>query len=333
MKKGVLCHSLYPCEHVFCYDCLKDFYTTCITEGDVASVKCPDSTCDLNKKQAKSNTSQRGEHLEPKERDIIEKARLLMAPTLPPSELEAIGLAIEMVIRYKDLKNKSFFDADPDTQYCPRQWCQGVARSCMEKLKEFAPEMYVDMDYLIRKRRLLKDPDTVTEETRTESHPRYAEGKLERCSKCDFAFCNICLQGWHGDYRICRQSIKPKTEDEIATEKYLIKHTALCPTCHANVIKSRGCNHMICKCQTHFCFLCSAYLETRDPLRHFNVKGSTCFNRLWEEVDGDGEDRPPPPFEIAGEVMDEDLFDQQAVLQAQFFRIQANAAALLNRQS
>lgn len=34
-KKGILCHRLLLCGHVFCVACLQDFYNNCISEGDV----------------------------------------------------------------------------------------------------------------------------------------------------------------------------------------------------------------------------------------------------------------------------------------------------------
>ena len=44
---------------------------------------------------------------------------------------------------------------------------------------------------------------------------------------------------------------------------------------------------MICPCGTHFCFLCSAYLDVRNPYAHFNTQGAGCYQRLWE-----GEEEP-----------------------------------------
>ncbi|KAL1974285.1 hypothetical protein VTN31DRAFT_5845 [Thermomyces dupontii] len=52
-----------------------------------------------------------------------------------------------------------------------------------------------------------------------------------------------------------------------------------------------GCNHMICfQCSTHFCYLCSSWLEEDNPYRHFNTTDSSCYNRLWDLEGGDGID-------------------------------------------
>ena len=44
------------------------------------------------------------------------------------------------------------------------------------------------------------------------------------------------------------------------------------------------------ECETHFCYLCSAWLEPRNPYKHFNSKGSTCHERLWDLQRGDEAD-------------------------------------------
>jgi E3 ubiquitin-protein ligase RNF14 len=47
---------------------------------------------------------------------------------------------------------------------------------------------------------------------------------------------------------------------------------------------------MICfKCKTHFCYLCSAWLDENNPYQHFNERYKGCYMRLWELEAGDGE--------------------------------------------
>ena len=48
---------------------------------------------------------------------------------------------------------------------------------------------------------------------------------------------------------------------------------------------------MICaQCKTHFCYLCSSYLEEGNPYKHYNTKKGGCYQRLWELEAGDGDD-------------------------------------------
>jgi E3 ubiquitin-protein ligase RNF14 len=44
------------------------------------------------------------------------------------------------------------------------------------------------------------------------------------------------------------------------------------------------------QCDTHFCYLCSAWLSPDNPYSHFNQTSSTCYNRLWDLEGGDGLD-------------------------------------------
>jgi len=48
---------------------------------------------------------------------------------------------------------------------------------------------------------------------------------------------------------------------------------------------------MICfKCDTHFCYLCGAFLDRGNPYAHYNTIKSSCYMRLWElEAGDDGE--------------------------------------------
>lgn len=42
--KGAKCIQL-SCTHIFCRSCLEDFWTLCITEGEISRVGCPDPQC------------------------------------------------------------------------------------------------------------------------------------------------------------------------------------------------------------------------------------------------------------------------------------------------
>lgn len=112
------------------------------------------------------------------------------------------------------------------------------------------------------------------------------------------------MSGWHGDRVICRSKDAPLSPEELANEEYLRSNTTACPQCSAPVLKSHGCNHMICKCLTHFCFLCSAYLPPNEPYKHFNTKGF-CYQKLWVGEEGDGEDERLPNGLVPEEVLQE----------------------------
>lgn len=252
-KKGSVCHRLLSCSHVFCIECLQDFYNTCITEGDVGSVKCLAARC-----PADSNTHPtKAMPATPHKSDR----------TLESSELLQIPLSQETVQRYIKLKRKKLLESDRNTVYCPRQWCQGPAQA--------------------------NAPAISTQPDNSDPPPLPApKDRLAICEDCSFAFCLVCKASWHGEYFTCfpRSQFEISVEER-ASEEYMKLHTQPCPTCDARAQKTHGCNHMICfKCDTHFCYLCGSYLIKENPYEHFNTPGRPCYMRLWElEAGDDGE--------------------------------------------
>ena len=256
----------------------------------------------------------------------VEKASSITDPlrkleedrTLEPSELLQIPLEQETVQRYVKLKRKKRLESDPTTVYCPRQWCQGPARIPNKKPSkaEIEPEGE-EGDQVV-------NPDAYRI-SNPEALPPPAE-RLAICEDCAFAFCRVCKASWHGEYFVCfPRSQFELTTEERASEDYMMLHTQPCPTCNARAQKTHGCNHMICfRCNTHFCYLCGAYLERGNPYHHYNDRKSGCYMRLWEleggddgefgqgfaggadgvplefsDEESDDEEPPPPPAPIA----------------------------------
>ncbi|KAL5339714.1 RWD domain-containing protein [Aspergillus crustosus] len=268
-KKGVNCHRLLLCSHVFCVPCLQDFYNTCITEGDVEGVKCLSPDC--------------GQEYTAPGSAVQRKARKKRDRTLSPSELLQIPLEQETVQRYVFLKRKRKLEADKTTVYCPRQWCQGAARS-----KKHPKPIDPMADELDDSDEEIGGPvfDPLGDEAQL---PPMAD-RVAICEDCNYAFCCVCKKGWHGELVRCfpRRDAELSAEEK-ATEEYLRLYTSACPTCDAPCQKRLGCNHMKCfKCDTHFCYLCSAWLSEANPYQHFNTLESSCFNRLWDLEGGDG---------------------------------------------
>jgi E3 ubiquitin-protein ligase RNF14 len=245
---------MLDCGHVFCIQCLQDFYNNAITEGNVAAVTCLSPNC------AKEREKNAIGEPSPKSR----KLRTFVSP----SELLQIPLDQDTVKRYVMLKHKTKLESDKNTVYCPRSWCQGAARSKRHKKPEGLE--VVDSD------------DEDDEDT----------GPLAICEDCGLAFCSRCGQGWHGELNYCvpKERKDAITEEEKASLEYLKLHSTPCPTCAAPCQKSHGCNHMRCfRCQSHFCYLCSAWLDPSNPYKHFNTTESSCYMRLWELEGGDGD--------------------------------------------
>lgn len=281
-KKGLSCYQLKKCDHVFCKQCLQDFYNNAISEGDVAVVRCLDPDC--GKEDATPNIRKRKRHAE---------------RTLHPRELLAMGIEELMVRRYVEMKRKKKLEADKSTIYCPRTWCQGPARSAKYPPIPTDLSAYIDAQ------------SSSGEESEGESIPNGhissrspasersnvppdPADRLAVCEKCSLAFCKVCFMGWHGPFARCF----PRDPNELSAEEkasydYIRLNTSPCPTCSSPIQKTMGCNHMKCfQCNVHFCYLCSSWLDGQNPYQHFNKPGSRCYQRLWELEEGDEGQQP-----------------------------------------
>jgi E3 ubiquitin-protein ligase RNF14 len=81
------------CSHIFCRSCLSDFWGSCITEGDIGRVGCPDPLCVKAGHEAG-------------EEDIIRV------------------IDEEEVKRWKWLRVKRALERDPGMVHCPIAVCQ-----------------------------------------------------------------------------------------------------------------------------------------------------------------------------------------------------------------
>lgn len=309
-KKGSSCHMMKDCSHVFCLQCLQDFYNDAITTGDLTVVRCLAPGCAKERADGKTKKHK---------------------TAISPSELLNMGLTEETVKRYVMLKYKTELESDKNTIYCPRSWCNGAARSKKHK-KPAGLEFQEASDVESEGEEAAVGEGIDAEE---ENDDEKARGKAKKdnaskfnpadllsvCEDCSFAFCSRCKQSWHGEFVRCvgRKNAEAMSADELASLEYLKLHTSPCPTCGAPAQKTHGCNHMLCsRCETHFCYLCSEWLDPANPYKHYNTqpngKVTSCYMRLWELEGGDGDDvglayhggegpAPPPvpvPAIIAG---------------------------------
>ncbi|PSN70737.1 RING finger protein-like protein [Corynespora cassiicola Philippines] len=262
-KKGSACYRLSRCSHVFCRACLQDFYNNCIQEGDVNNVKCMDPECGTEDDQPGKRKKER---------------------LLSPKELLQIPLELETVKRYAQIKRKKKIEADPTIIYCPRQWCQGAMRTDKYPKIEDVTQMD-DSDSEADE----PAKDEGDNEKKPTNRPTGGD-RLAVCEDCKLAFCIVCFASWHGEFIICAPRDKSElSADELASLDFISKNTSACPTCSVPCQKSYGCNHMTCfQCKSHFCYLCSAWLNPDHPYRHFNdPKNKNCFMRLMDMAEGD----------------------------------------------
>jgi len=90
--------TLLSCSHVFCKECLVDFWTLLVTEGDIFRVGCPHEQCIKDKRLANEQE---------------------LASVLPATLVE----------RWKLLRQKRAAELDPTLQFCPVTICQALVSS------------------------------------------------------------------------------------------------------------------------------------------------------------------------------------------------------------
>jgi E3 ubiquitin-protein ligase RNF14 len=242
---------------VYCRACLVSYYEHSIASSKPAQIVCMDEKCAKSRAAAMS--------------PAVSAAVPHAIPTLSPAELFSIGLDESTIRKFVTLREKMAREADKNTVYCPRTWCDGIARPRKPASPGASPAS--------------PKPDP--------------ESNLAVCTDCSFAFCRHCAQSWHGPYEECRIRTKDQVDaNERATERYILENTRACPTCGAPSQKTQGCNHMQCpRCQTHFCYLCSSWLDPRNPYGHYNNESgggpTECNQRLWEGTDLDALGAPP----------------------------------------
>lgn len=264
-KKGVSCYKLERCGHVFCRQCLQDFYNNAIKEGDIATVRCLDPSCGKDLGGVRQRKVQRPLH---------------------PRELLAMGIDEPTARRYVEMKRKKRLESDKNTIYCPRDHCKHPARSA-----KYPPIPENLADY----------PDSASDTEGSSTKDKSSgdatydpNDRLAICEnlKCRLAFCRTCYKSWHGPLQRCH----PRDPTELSAEEkasydYIAKNTSPCPYCNSPTSKTQGCNHMRCyQCDTHFCYLCGDWLDPGNPYRHFNRSGFPCYQRLWDLNTGDNGD-------------------------------------------
>ncbi|KAF7350397.1 RBR-type E3 ubiquitin transferase [Mycena venus] len=101
------------------------------------------------------------------------------------------------------------------------------------------------------------------------------------CPSCQLLLCVACRVAWHDDVS-CEQyqALPPderSPEDRLLHELAKAKHWRRCPNCSSLVELVSGCNHMTCRCGTHFCFKCGSLATTKGMCK----REPPC--ELWDE--------------------------------------------------
>lgn len=106
-----------------------------------------------------------------------------------------------------------------------------------------------------------------------------------QCPVCQCEWCVDCQTAWHRgssckQYQEWRAANDPEGKQVEALMK--VHKYRICPNCKSGVEKIEGCNHMTCRCKSHFCYLCGIVLDPAHPYDHFNQQGPCSLFNLDE---------------------------------------------------
>lgn len=294
--KGDKCVQFDPCMHIFCIECVENFFVFLIEDGEVEKIHCPDFQCGKRYLEVREKYL-RLDNIASEKFDFEEFKTQLMTPPITLSLLQRIlgdGMGATLFDKYLMLfnshQNAIIAKLFPERLVsCPRERC----------------------------------PAMIFRESMT--------NRLVICRTCDYAFCNTCRKSYHSDSVNCsRKSTSGKyggipiekleqwillekhsrerdllrykygfdllnkvsreyTMDKLFTEMILDTSQGFskCPTCEMIIQRLEGCNKMKCSsCATYFCNLCGSFLPYDSPYDHFNTAGGSCYGKLFHGMPG-----------------------------------------------
>lgn len=294
--KGAACSRFEDCQHVFCNECLYDFFHALIETGAIEKVHCPNFDCNARFVKLREKCS-RSDDLDLSKTNWNElKARYLSPP-----------ISVDLLRTILTIKDKE--QSEP----------------LIERYLDLFTKQQHEVISRILPTRLTACPQCLEMIFRDDSE------QLVVCGKCRFAFCYYCRRSWHGKYVQCTKKANGGKYSDIPikdlqiwleTDKDSVERRSLgyqygrvlmkkmaneylmdqmfnellndknlgltkCPTCEIIIQRADGCNKMCCStCKTFFCNLCGSFLDPSDPYGHFREASSPCYGRLFEGMAG-----------------------------------------------
>jgi E3 ubiquitin-protein ligase RNF14 len=240
--KGAKCIRL-SCSHTFCRTCLGDYWQSCIVEGDVERVRCPDPGCMKVKGEANPEDIAR----------VVTEAELQRWRWL--REKKDIEKGKFRVDPWHNASNNA--TPDPSIIHCPMTFCQAPVprpkdsggagwerlRSCSAcslSFCAFCRRTWYGQSFRLcsffNSRSCRHGPHTPCPIAQSEKLVRdylaLPEGSSER----------VFMERRFGRENVLR--LVMAFEEAQATQEWLKSSTTPCPGCNVPVEKSLGCNHV-----------------------------------------------------------------------------------------
>lgn len=294
--KGDKCTEFDPCGHVFCLECLGEFFSSLVLRGEVEKIHCPNFECTKRIFGAREQVLSVDSLLA----DTFNFEAFKTQIMAPPINLDALQTILDSCNNGAELFRK-YVKLHEDHQHM--------------LIAKLFPHRLVGCPRA-------KCPAMIFRENMVQ--------RLVICRNCDYAFCYTCRKSYHSDSIDCaktrknlqysgvpieamevwlenndskeRSALRYKYGFELMqkmSNEYLMdklfnellqdqsQDFSKCPTCDIVIQRMDGCNKMRClSCYTFFCNICGSFLDHSQPYEHFNNKASTCYGKLFHGMPG-----------------------------------------------
>lgn len=256
-KSGKECARFVPCQHVFCRECLSEFYRQQLSDSVIKPLCCMATACNS------------------------EASPSLLRSLLPADQFD----------RYERLLFEKSLENMEDMVYCPRPNCQSIVvvtstdgSHPTRALSKLAICPVCDFSFCVKcgKAYHALAPCQFGDNIRpsvSEDNAEAAREEFERRQKLLRAFERASDAERESMYRCLggRQQLDKKLQ-QIMTERWMAENDGRhCPWCNTYILKDYGCDHMNCmNCGNSFCWQCGERLGGRNSMKHFGRSGSNC---------------------------------------------------------
>ncbi|XP_021454817.2 E3 ubiquitin-protein ligase RNF14 isoform X1 [Oncorhynchus mykiss] len=251
------CSQYRECGHIYCNECMSEYFTVQIRDGNVRGLTCPEPEC---------------------------------SSTATPSQVKRL-VGEELFTRYDRLLLQSTLDRMADVIYCARKACvapvvlepdttAALCPSCRYAFCTICRKTYHGTSYCkLRANTLLASGSDSAAESSYAGVPQteaglqglwedYASGSEER---------RMFLEKRYGKH------ILNTVVEESLSEGWKGQNSKKCPSCRANIQKTGGCNKMACfTCGQYFCWVCLSILDKNNPYKHYENPNTTCYNATFD---------------------------------------------------
>jgi hypothetical protein len=248
---------ILDCDHKFCLQCLQQYISVKINNGEVDSIKCPDCKRPLSVTEIKQLSQNLQSEVNGADRKKQQRQQQQQQNLFDKFDRISLQKALSQM---------------GDLVYCPNASC-GNAMIVNEKTTQETTQKIENR----RSQNTASDESISTESASTTPpiSPQIIEDALMKrvvCTHCRHQFCRKCKKKWHAGLSCEENEEKQKDEQEEQFKQWMTEtgNVKSCPKCNITILKHRGCNSMKCgNCQQHFCWFCGEMFNGEDEKKHF----------------------------------------------------------------